>query len=87
MQLKNREDVFIPKVDDFISVRQWYGRDDRSYIGDIFRVMAVDFPFICVREVFSNYNTRPCENKVISLDEALIWKIDDKFASMATMGR
>lgn len=60
MQEVNYEEL---KKGDVITVLEWVGSCDRSYVGDIMDVLCVDLPFVVVRR-----SPHPASRSKLTLD-------------------
>lgn len=47
----NQVQIEIPEVDQFITVLEWINHRDYSYVSDVLKVKAVDYPFVVVHRL------------------------------------
>lgn len=72
------------KKGDFFTVKKWVKTNDRSYIGDIFQVQAIDLPFISASR-HSGFIFKD-GNMIFSLDEVVLKKLSDEFVNSIVPG-
>ena len=63
------------KVGDYVTVVKWVGVTDRSYVGNVLKVKAVDAPFYAVKDI------RYERQSLISLhgDHVVLKKLSDDY--------
>lgn len=64
LPVSNQVQNEIPEIDQFITVLKWLSHTDYSYVSDILKVKAVDYPFVVVNRL-NKFNDK---HDVIKLD-------------------
>ena len=70
-------------VGDTVTVKRWKNIHDRSYIGELFKVLSIDPPFVCAERLTCRIITRPA---VFSTDEVELKKLSKEFTDAVLEG-
>ena len=71
------------KVGDYITVLNWITLQDRSYVGDTLKIIAVDWPFMRVeKDIMMNGTRKKLFEVILDLREVEIKKLSSEMIAL-----
>jgi len=70
-------------MDDYVTVKNWIGSNNRSYIGDIFKVLYAENGVVLAKPVFKKYGLKDKEKIVFCLTDVNLQVLSNDFVRKA----